>query len=49
MYWTNYSVQAHLGIVDMYVEDKRFKKYYDSHQLGLSQFFKEVIHQYFGA
>jgi len=43
MYWGKYSPQAHLGLAQMYVEDERFKSYYDQHQSGLAEFLKLVI------
>ncbi len=30
-YWAQYSKEAHLGLVNMYVEDERFTAYYDEH------------------
>lgn len=28
--WSTYSEQAHIGLADLYVEDERFKRYYDA-------------------
>jgi DNA-binding transcriptional MerR regulator len=42
-YWHEYSKEAHLGLADMYVEDERFKQYYDKHQAGLAEFLRDAI------
>lgn len=45
--WGNqYSKQAHLGVVDMYVLDDRFKAYYDQHGEGLAEILRDSVHQY---
>jgi DNA-binding transcriptional MerR regulator len=36
--WSDYSAQAHLGLVRMYVADERFKSYYDANVTGCAEF-----------
>lgn len=38
MYWSNYSKDAHLKLVEMYTLDKRFKEYYDKSGVGATIF-----------
>ena len=44
--WSSYSKEAHAGLGQMYVEDERFKKYYDQNQPGMASFLKEAIQSY---
>ncbi len=41
--WASYDPDAHLGLVDMYVADGRFKKYYDSNVEGCAEFLREAV------
>lgn len=43
-YWPSYSAEGHKGLGDMYVQDERFKEYYDKEQEGLAQYLRDVIH-----
>ena len=43
-----YDQNAHLGLVSMYVQDERFKQYYDQHGEGLAQLLYDLVHQYLG-
>lgn len=45
-YWNFYSKEAHLGLVTMYVEDERFKTYYDKLKEGLSDFMLKAMKEY---
>ena len=45
-YWTSYSAAAHKGLGDMYIQDERFKEYYDQEQEGLAQYLRDIIHIY---
>jgi len=45
-YWDTYNKEAHAGIAQMYVDDERFRDYYDKHQTGLAQFLRDAIHVY---
>jgi len=45
-YWSSYSPEGHKGLSDMYVSDKRFKEYYDKEQEGLSEYLRQVIHNF---
>ena len=42
-YWESYSKQAHAGLARMYVEDERFKAYYDKIHSGIAQFLCDAI------
>jgi DNA-binding transcriptional MerR regulator len=42
-YWGFYSKEAHVNIANMYVEDERFKKYYDAKNPGTAEFLREAI------
>jgi hypothetical protein len=46
LYWDQYSVEAHLGVVEMYVADDRFKAYYDQHKAGAAQFLRDAVVAY---
>jgi DNA-binding transcriptional MerR regulator len=41
--WPNYSSEAHAGLAQMYVEDERFKAYYDKEQPGTAEFLRDAI------
>lgn len=43
-YWQSYSVDAHKGLGDMYIQDQRFKEYYDKEQIGLAHYLRDIIH-----
>ncbi|MGE8203322.1 MerR family transcriptional regulator [Heyndrickxia sp. NPDC080065] len=45
-YWSEYNKDAHAGIAQMYVDDERFKAYYDVKQPGLAEFLRDAIHIY---
>jgi DNA-binding transcriptional MerR regulator len=42
-YWDGYSKEAHAGLAQMYVEDERFKAYYDKVQPGAAEFLRDAI------
>lgn len=42
-YWTFYTKEAHLSLVNTYVQDERFKKYYDDIINGLAQFLLKAM------
>jgi len=44
--WNTYSKEAHLGLAKMYVNDPRFKKYYDNITDGCADFFYEALKIY---
>jgi len=46
--WGTYSKEAHAGLAQMYVDDERFTAYYDQHQPGLTEFFRDAILIYTG-
>lgn len=41
--WGEYSKEAHANITQMYVEDERFKAYYDSKNPGTAEFLREAV------
>ncbi|MGG1519753.1 MerR family transcriptional regulator [Paenibacillus oryzisoli] len=45
-YWDQYSPEAHRGLAQMYVDDERFKAYYDAKQPGSAEFLRDAIHIY---
>lgn len=42
-YWDGYTKEAHTGVTQMYVEDERFKAYYDKKQPGLAEFLRDAV------
>jgi len=47
-YWSEYSKEAHAGVAQMYVDDERFRAYYDNHYPGAAEFLRDAIHIYTG-
>lgn len=47
-YWSSYSKEAHAGLAEMYVDDDRFKAYYDEKQPGTAEFLRDAIRIYTG-
>lgn len=47
-YWREYSKEAHAGLAQMYVDDERFKTYYDKEQPGTAEFLRDAIRIYTG-
>jgi DNA-binding transcriptional MerR regulator len=47
-YWNEYSKEAHAGLAQMYVDDERFKAYYDKEQAGTAEFLRDAIRIYTG-
>jgi len=45
-YWDSYSKEAHAGLAQMYVDDPRFRAYYDEKQPGSAEFLRDAIHIY---
>lgn len=45
-YWPSYSKQAHLGIAQTYVDDPRFKAYYDAIAPGCAEFLRDALQIY---
>jgi hypothetical protein len=46
--WPEYSREAHAGFAHMYVQDERFREYYDKICPGAAEFLKEAILNYTG-
>ena len=47
-YWPKYTKEAHAGVAQMYVDDDRFKAFYDKNQPGTAEFLRDAIHIYTG-
>lgn len=45
-FWSSYSKEAHLNITQMYVDDERFRAYYDKDQPGLAEFLRDAVRIY---
>lgn len=45
-FWSQYSKQAHLGLAQTYVDDPRFKAYYDAIAVGCAEFLRDAIEIY---
>ena len=45
-YWKHYTKEAHLGLAQAYVDDPRFKKYYDNICEGCAEFLRDAIKIY---
>lgn len=46
--WSEYSKEAHAGLAQMYVDDERFRAYYDEQQPGTAEFLRNAILIYTG-
>ncbi len=42
-FWTHYSKEAHLGLARMYVDDPRFKEYYEKVGVGCAEFLRDAL------
>ena len=42
-FWSRYSKEAHLGLAQTYVDDPRFKKYYDDIEIGCAEFLYDSL------
>ena len=42
--WTSYTLEAHRGVVDMYLADSRFTKYYDRNLPGCAKFLRDAVY-----
>jgi len=43
IFWTEYTPEAHRGLGDMYVEDARFRAFYDKYREGAAAFLRDAI------
>ena len=41
--WSFYSKEAHRNLGEMYVQDERFKKYYDDNRAGMAEFLRDAL------
>ena len=46
--WPSYTKEAHAGVAQMYVDDERFKAYYDKEQPGVAEFLRDAVLIYTG-
>lgn len=46
--WGDYSKEAHANITQMYVDDERFRAYYDKEQPGCAEFLRDAVKVYTG-
>lgn len=42
-FWDNYSKEAHIGVTQMYVDDPRFREYYDKIAVGCAEFLRDAV------
>jgi DNA-binding transcriptional MerR regulator len=47
-YWNDYSKEAHMSLVQMYVDDSRFTEYYDKISPGCAVFLRDAMKIYTG-
>lgn len=47
-YWDEYREEAHAGLAQMYVDDERFRAYYDKNEPGVAEFLRDAILIYTG-
>lgn len=47
-YWPSYSEEAHVSLVQIYVQDERFKDYCDAEQPGAAAFLRDAVLRYLG-
>lgn len=46
--WDSYSKEAHASLAQMYVDDERFKAFYDKYKPGLAEFLRDAVLIYTG-
>ncbi len=42
-FWKEYSVESHIGLVNMYCEDERFREYYEKITPGAAEFIRDAV------
>jgi DNA-binding transcriptional MerR regulator len=47
-HWDSYSQEAHAGVAQMYVDDERFRAYYEKDQPGVAEFLRDAVLIYTG-
>lgn len=47
-FWDEYSREAHVGVCQMYIDDERFRDYYDRFQSGTVEFLRDAVLAYTG-
>ena len=46
--WGSYDKEAHVNLTQMYVDDERFRAYYDKEQPGCAEFLRDAVKVYTG-
>ena len=46
--WGSYDKEAHANLTQMYVDDERFRNYYDKVQSGTAKFLRDAVWIYTG-
>ncbi len=44
--WGSYNKEAHANLTQMYVDDERFRAYYDKEQSGMAEFLRDAVYIY---
>lgn len=44
--WGRYDKEAHANLAQMYLDDERFKAYYDKDQPGCAEFLRDAVNIY---
>lgn len=44
--WGSYNKEAHANLTQMYVDDERFRAYYDKEHSGMAEFLRDAVHIY---
>lgn len=47
-FWDEYSKEAHVGVCQMYIDDERFRAYYDKFEPGTVEFLRDAVLAYTG-
>jgi len=47
-FWNEYSKEAHIGVCQMYIDDERFREYYDKFKPGTVEFLRDAVLAYTG-
>lgn len=47
-FWKEYSKEAHIGVCQMYIDDERFRDYYDKFKPGTVEFLRDAVLAYTG-
>ncbi|MBS4534165.1 MerR family transcriptional regulator [Clostridium sp. D2Q-14] len=45
-FWDDYSKEAHAGLAQMYIDDEKFRLYYDKEKPGMAKFLRDAVFVY---